>query len=425
MTAHVLAHGGVPNGGVTPRAAAVLREVADQLQPQADAIAGTMVLAYDAEIPLYSAIEDTGLREDVRSVSATMVRLWLTVMADGNDVDPSLLKALTEGSRRRAAQGIDMESMLRAYRIGMRVMWSEIISSPAWHGRALQSVMGQVATWALDFADRISTAVAAAYIDELARVTREREHRRSGLLNVILSGSGSDHQYGPEELASPHCVVLARLPSGLSLAELEQVGQALEQRAAASLWTVRHCSVVAVIAMPQAFDRDQLRQRLIRLTHDGRIPAFGLGDRAEGPAETRQSYAEAADALELGMKFGTATHPVYDYRDLAPMIALLSDADRARRFAATALEPLSPMLDRKWTLPTVEAYLTRQGRLKEVAAALGVHQNTVKYRLNELRPLLDETISDGDRAATLLLALRVHQYLHLTDHHPPTGNPTR
>jgi hypothetical protein len=419
VTAHILAYDG--SDGVSARAVALLREVAEQLDSQADLIAATMVQTYEAEIPTYRNIADASLREDVQSVSAAMVWLWLTVMSTGHPVDASLLMPLTEGARRRAAQGIEMEPMLRAYRIGIRVMWSEIIASSAWHGRALQGMMGVVATWALDFADRIGTAVAAAYIDEAAHVARQREHRRSSLLNVILAGTQPDQRHGPEELDAPHCVVLAKLPSGLSLTALEGIGSLLEKRVGASLWTVRHCSVIAVIDMPNALDREQLRQRLTRLTCDGSIPAFGLGDLATGPAETRQSYAEATDALEIGPKVASAAHPVFDYRDLAPLIALLADPGRARRFAATALEPLAPMLDRKWTLPTVEAYLVKQGRLKEVAAALGVHQNTVKYRLNELRPLLDSTMSDGDRAATLLLALRAHQYLSLNDrHHPNT-----
>jgi len=51
--------------------------------------------------------------------------------------------------------------------------------------------------------------------------------------------------------------------------------------------------------------------------------------------------------------------------------------------------------------------LVRQGHLKEVAAALGVHPSTVKYRLVSLREFLDSSVEDGDRAATLLLAVRI------------------
>jgi hypothetical protein len=398
------------DGGVTPHARTMLREAADQLAPQADAIARTMLATYEAEIPTYREIGDASLLEDVHAVSAAMVRLWLTVMATGHPVDERLLLPLVEGARRRAAQGIDMESMLRAYRIGIRVMWSEIIASPTARTRMQENVVGAVATWALEFADRISTAVAAAYLDEATHVAREREHRRSSLLNVILSGPGAEQRPAPEDLDAPHCVVLARLDANPALAELEATGRRLETDLRALLWTVRHCSVVAVVPLSASSDRMQLHRSLSTLAAGSAVSAFGVGARAEGAGQTRASYVEAVDALRIGGRLGAVGGPVYDHSEMAPLIGLLGDENRARRFAATALDPLAPLLERRWALPTIEAYLMRQGRLKEIAAVLGVHPNTVKYRLAELRPVLDRTVGDGDYAATLLLAVRVHQY---------------
>ena len=141
--------------------AALLREVAGQLMGESDEIASTMIRAYEAEIPAYGGISDEALKDDVRSVSAALVRSWLTIMSTGEPLGPALLQPMVEGARRRAAQGIDLQSMLRAYRVGIRVMWSEITASPVWHGRALQGAMAQVATWALDYADKLSTAVAS------------------------------------------------------------------------------------------------------------------------------------------------------------------------------------------------------------------------------------------------------------------------
>jgi sugar diacid utilization regulator len=242
-------------------------------------------------------------------------------------------------------------------------------------------------------------------------VSHEWERRRSGLFNAILSGHAPEQRHGPEDLDGRHCVVVAKVPASLPLARLEETGRLLERRAGVMLWTVRHCGVVAAAGLPGGTDRDELRQRLAVLVDGDRILAFGLGDNAEGAVETRQSYLEATDALEVGPRATRASQPVHDYRDLAPMVALLAEPDRARRFVATALEPFSRLGHRKWMLPTVEAYLSRQGRLKEVATALGVHQNTVKYRVNELRPILDRAVGDGDQAAALLVAIRIHEHL--------------
>jgi len=396
----------------TTRATALLRQVADDLVDQSDEIALTMVSAYEIEIPAYTAMmRDQNLADDVHAVSSALVRCWLAMMSTGEATTSDLLTPMIESARRRAAQGVDLQSLLRAYRVGIRVMWSEITVSPVWRDEALQGVLAQVATWALDFADKISTAVAGAYLETAEQLAREREHRRSALLNVILSGPVAEAIDAPAELDQPHSIAVARVAPDLSLLELERTGQLLEERAGAALWTVRHRSVVAAVPLFPDLPREQLRRRLRGLVDDGQIVAIGFGGVAEGVAETRQSYAEAIAALRVGSALDGDGAAVHDFQELAPVVALVENRDRARRFAATALEPLGDLDKPPWLLSTLEAYLVHQGRVKQAAADLGVHMNTIKYRLKELRPLVDSTLADGSRATTLLLAIRIHRLL--------------
>ncbi|MDA8285719.1 MAG: helix-turn-helix domain-containing protein [Actinomycetota bacterium] len=389
----------------------LLRKVAAEVSPQADDIAHSMILAYDAEIPAYAAISDQALRDDIQSVSSAMVRCWLAVMSTGVPMDAELLETMTEGARRRAVQGVDMQSMLRAYRVGIRVMWGEITASPLWRSQALQGSLAQVASWALDFADRISSAVAAAYLDESNELARQRAHRRSALLDVILSAGHAEVVDRPVELCRRHSVAAIRVAPDLTLRELERAGDVLEAEGGAVLWTVRHRSLVAIIDWPATVGRDQLCLRLARLGHGSQIEAIGLGGMAENVTETRQSYAEAVAALRVGSAVAQSSRPVFDFQDLAPLIALLERPEQARRFAAAAIEPVGDIAKRPWVLPTLEAYLTYQGHLKEVATALGVHPNTVKYRLRELRATTGAVFAVGDQAAMVLLALKVRRAL--------------
>lgn len=400
---------GAPWGQLPPDVAAVLGTVAEELRDHVDEIADRMIAVQRVEIPAYAEIHDETLLADARSVSVAVVNMWLDVMASGKELTDDDLDPVFEGARRRASQGIAMEPLLRAYRVGIRVMWTEIISSPIWKSGALDSATGPIATGALAFADRLTTAVAAAYLDEVAHLTREREHRRSSLLNVILAGPTSEQHRALADLAEPHCVVVAQVEEGASLARLESIGTMLERQIGARLWTVRHSSVVAVIFGTQP--RSVLRERIEALPDDGRVVAFGLGNRAMSTADTRASYAEAAEALHAGPALGMTTGRVHDYVSLAPVLALLRDRSVAQRFAATALEPFTDVLSRRWALPTLEAYLSRGGRTGQMAEALGIHPNTVKYRMSELAPYLPEDALDGDQAATLLLAIRVHQFL--------------
>lgn len=398
-----------PWGELPPETAAVLGTVAEGLRPDVDEIADRMIAAQRAEIPGYAEMYDTSLLADARSVSVAVVGMWLDVMASGGGLSDDAIAPVIEGARRRATQGIGLEPLLRAYRVGIRVMWTELISSPLWKSSSLDVATGPLATGALAFADRVTTAVAAAYLDEVAHLTREREHRRSSLLNVILAGPTSEQHRALADLAEPHCVIVAQVEEGAPLAKLESIGALLERHAGARLWTVRHSSLVAVIFGSQP--RSVLRERLANLPDEGRVLSIGLGNRAISTAETRVSYAEAAEAANIGPALGMVPGRVYDYSALAPVLALLRDRSAAQRFAATALEPFDEILSRKWALTTLEAYLSRGGRTGQMADYLGLHVNTVKYRMGELSRYLPADALDGDQAATLLLAIRVHHHL--------------
>ena len=398
----------------SPRVSRLLQQVAVQQESEADRIAAMMFDAYAEEIPSYAQITDPALRDDVRSVSAAMVRAWLIVMSTGRPVTAEIMAPMLEGARRRAAQGVDLHSMLRAYRVGIRVMWNELVRTPEWQSHALQGAVAHLAGRALDFADRVNTEVAAVYLDELAHVTRQREHRRSALLNLILAGPGGDTVEGPKELEAQHAVVVAGVAEDMHLDDLEGVGTLLENAVAATLWTVRHRSVIAAVPLHAGMQRAALARHLAALLPEAvGVTAFGIGGNARGAVQTRQSYTEAVDALRVGPVLG-GTHAgkaVYDYQELAPSIALLQRPEQARRFVATALEPLGDLVDRPWVLPTLEAFISRQGRIKEAATQLGVHLNTVKYRLRELRAAAGPLLADGDRAGTLLLALKLRRLL--------------
>ena len=56
---------------------------------------------------------------------------------------------------------------------------------------------------------------------------------------------------------------------------------------------------------------------------------------------------------------------------------------------------------------TLRAWLDHQGRVEETAAALGIHPQTVRYRLAQLRERFGTRLDDPDGRFGLALALRV------------------
>ena len=312
--------------------------------------------------------------------------------------------------RRRARQGFDHYALLRAWRIAIRVMWTELIQDPAALDPDVRQVLPEVAEEAMNFSDQISLAVTDAYLIEAGRVAREHERRRSLLLELILSRPEEAARFeAPTELAQPHVVVVVET-GDLPLDGLDAVGARLERLTATALWTVRSQAIVAAVPlrlnMRRAEAVTQLRRVFQRL---GKVDAMGIGGEALDIDGSRQSYLEAVEALKYGRRLGMPG-PVYDFSDVGSYSLMLRDPDRAHRFVSAALAPVRGIKS-PWLEATLEAYIARQGRIKETARELGVHPNTVKYRLREIREPLNMVLRDPHRRAELLTALRLRRLL--------------
>lgn len=392
-----------------------LRELARRLRPREDILAERLLEAYRAEIPQYAQVSDPVVLSDMTAVSLGGLRSWLGFLEQDRSADAHLLEPVLESIRRRALQGVGMDAMLRAFRIAVRVVWQETLDLPV-----DPELIGPLSTRMLEFTELMTTAVERAYAVEAMRASGEPELSRSALFEAILSDRDHEQYRHAPRLAAPHCVVVVEIPADASGVSLDDIAAALVREARADYWTTRLRSVVAACPVDSAGGRDALLRRLSRFTNAGRPLAVAVGAIAEGPEEIRYSYLEALEAMRVGTRLSAASiggagdgvaGRVHDCQELAPLAALVADPERARRFAQGCLEPLGRLADRGWVLPTLSAYLRCQGKLKEVAADLAVHPNTVRYRLNELRSFLDAHAGDGDRSAALLLAVRVHEYL--------------
>ena len=99
-------------------------------------------------------------------------------------------------------------------------------------------------------------------------------------------------------------------------------------------------------------------------------------------------------------------------------VALFMGADPqlAAELTARALAPLEEVrapATRARLAATLAAWLRTPGQRKVVAHALGVHPQTVRYRMARLRELFGEDLDHPDRRFELQLALRLAPYVAL------------
>lgn len=137
-----------------------------------------------------------------------------------------------------------------------------------------------------------------------------------------------------------------------------------------------------------------------RLLHRLYGMAAGVGGPRDDPGEAWQSWREALLALRVAEHVERHT-PIADWSTLGVyrLLARLSPRDLADLAAESAA--LTPGI-----AASVEAYLDHAGQVQETAAALGVHRQTLYYRLGKAEHLTGLDLADGEDRLLLHLSLK-------------------
>ena len=95
-------------------------------------------------------------------------------------------------------------------------------------------------------------------------------------------------------------------------------------------------------------------------------------------------------------------------RSTSPSLVIAADPALGAELAAQRLAPLQTLADgpRARLTETLRAWLDRPGQVQAVAAELGVHPQTVRYRVKQLRDLFGDRLEDPEARFELGLALR-------------------
>ncbi len=123
------------------------------------------------------------------------------------------------------------------------------------------------------------------------------------------------------------------------------------------------------------------------------------GALADTPASVQNAFAQARQAL-------AATRPERActvFHEIDPLHALLADGSLTV-LAAQVGAQLAAVGDDGRTVQTLRAYLAHRGPLSTLARALGVHPNTLRYRLRRAEELLGGRLDDPALLARLYLA---------------------
>jgi PucR-like helix-turn-helix protein len=374
----------------TPRLPpAALAAMHSQLATLADDVVATIV----EEVPSYRDAFSGPMGETISQAVELALGGFLDLANRGRMDDLSGAPAVAGSyalGRGEARSGRTTDALLSAYRIGARVAWRELSTTAVQHGLGAE-VLADFAELVFAYIDEQSAAAVAGHTDELATTGRVRQRLLERVAHHLLNGSPVDQVVAAAERAGwepPRTLTAVIVPE-------PQARRVLTALSAATL----------PAADPPDLDDGVLL--LVPDAHDHRRTALlrTLAERGAlaGPArpwlEVRASYDRALRARAAGVELDTEAH----------LVPLVLDADPGARadLRAQVLAPLAglrPATAEKLA-ETLRAWLLLQGRRDEVAAALFVHPQTVRYRMGQLRELYGERLDDPDEVLALVVAL--------------------
>ena len=383
-------------------------EISTALRPVVRDIVEAIIDGIPRDVPVYAMPMEGRFGQGVRQGVTVALHRFL-------DLPGTRLEALSPDGkwiyeslgRGEVRSGRSLESLLAAYRYGARVTF-RAISRLVDVSQMPPDVLLALGESLFAYIDEISAASAQGYAQEQSERAGEQQRLRAELLEMLLRGDSSDG--GPARLAAavgwtlPESVVVALVP----FPHVDGLRAALGPEA---LVAERGTDVVVVLPATSTLRRRRQLDRALA----GRRAVVG----------PRRPWQRAGESLQLATSagahgIGATTHPgatsgadadagaaVWVEDHLAELIVRaepLATDDLARRRLAP-LDDLRPLVRARLT-ETLLSWLRHQGQRAPIAEELFVHQQTVGYRVNQLRQIFGDDLDDPEARFELELVLR-------------------
>jgi hypothetical protein len=375
-------------------------KVAEVLRPDVPATAEEIIDAIREAVPAYARPLEGAFGQAMREG----VELALSGFLDDVEGKPreetgSAGDMYFDLGRGEAREGRTMEALLRAYRVGGRVAWRRASAT----GRAAgfdAETLSLLAEAFFVYIDELSARSAEGFVEEQSAVAGEAARRQRSLLTLLIQEPPAQPAVIEAAAREAAWELPATLAALLWRDESEQpVARRLPMGSLAA--ALDDGLICALVPDPDAPGRRAELERALGRRH------AALGSVVSWQ-ETWQSARRARAAHRL-MAEGAVPEATLVLADdhLGDLIlhadgALVGDLIRRR------LAPLEgrSRAARQRLQETLAAWLEHHGSVREVAEALHVHPQTVRYRLAQLREVFGEQLEDPQARFELELACR-------------------
>ena len=321
-----------------------------------------------AHVPGYDVLAD----EEVRDGASALLLAEVDELTHLRLPDEVLRARLETMARRRAGLGLSPQTLTEGYRLGSRellVMMDAIAAEVGLPADLLLAVHDS--TW--EFANEAAAVFARVHRDLSVQAAHLEAERRSAFARAVLSGSAAGAGLLQQARAlgvdprAQHVAMAVRSPSQAAVEAVRRAVAVLDTDAARRLTFADLGSCLGLLS--------PLAPRQVT----GHLVAVGVPAPLEDLAAGFEDVLLALDSAE---RF--ALDGVVRLADLGPAPLVLG----APRVAAVLEERHLSWMTGPFGAEveaTVRAYLAADQRVEDVARALTVHPNTVRYRLRRFQ----------------------------------------
>ena len=378
-----------------------LQDLADAVDR--DEVVGEIIGLLREQITGYARLPEALLASQIRDVVRSNIDLCFAWFAEGRAPGEDELTAFGLSAQQRAMEGMPLEDLLHAYRVGAQAAWRALRagSTPSDADELLEA-----AEIVMQYMDWVSAGVAQAYLKEREYVASEGERRLRALLEALLTDAPLDEaaQATAKQIDLPLDTVYQAFALWL------QTDNPLDSsRAAAS---IRDQGILAlteadrIVGLVPAGHEDRLRVSSAVL----RITAQPV---AKGNA-LRVALTEIRMADDLARRLQLRGE--LSLRDLTLERLLAHRRGVGDELCRGTLDVLDDD-EQQTLLRTLQEYIAADTDRQTTAKALHIHPNTVDYRLRRAERLTGLNLRTTRDLVMLVLALRHHD-LWRRDHDP-------
>jgi uncharacterized protein YidB (DUF937 family) len=370
-------------------------DVADAMGAQTDELVTEAWNRIRSGVPaLADARRAASIRRRVRAGIEAFFAAWV----DRRHLSPDELETLTTPADVEAVTDVAPEDVLHAHRIVVEVVRDGIERTIAGRrgGQDAQELLG-----AFGFARTLERQLIEVAADGLARIQRQSRFERSCVEQRLVDELGD----GAESVETA-AGLLQRL--GMDLADgwiaaatngdVTDIRRAVQQaglRCAVGIWS--GATIVVTPAAPT-----ELSAALTGRT------STGIARPQSSLRRSKDAFGEAVAVLQVACeRHGDSVLRFQDAR----LDLMLRGHTPASELVSDLLAPLEEFDEDKqtWMQQTLLAYLDASCNVTAAARRLHLHRESMRYRLQQIFALFQETLDDPDRRLALHLALKAER----------------